>query len=319
MTNALFLSSRTTFLTRLQDNLTTLDVPIKAVACWDTVGELTHYVHHRLRLTTTLGSLGIPQLYLNWPIIGPILNRLFRLLDKPTRRLAFIDSEVLPNVRNCFHALALDEIRRPFSPTLWEIPKSRTTPITLKQCWFPGAHGNVGGSIDDAELPDIALAWMTAQLIECGLEFDDEYLAFCRKVNERYYTRTKQEPRGWGMGFIYNPLAGFEGWIEGLGGRNHRTPGHYCRSGDPNSPLRDTHETIHPSVRVRWQKQGKGMDDKGYYYPPSLRGFELRNNAKQHKPTSPTETGYWWEAADGTKLPEENLEDIERMLLNTYQ
>jgi hypothetical protein len=32
--------------------------------------------------------------------------------------------------------------------------------IDLQQCWFPGAHHNIGGGYPDNGLADIALAWM---------------------------------------------------------------------------------------------------------------------------------------------------------------
>ncbi|KAJ7828573.1 hypothetical protein B0H14DRAFT_2594582 [Mycena olivaceomarginata] len=40
--------------------------------------------------------------------------------------------------RNVFQALALDEKRAAFSPTLWSLPSSMAK-THLQQCWFPGA------------------------------------------------------------------------------------------------------------------------------------------------------------------------------------
>ena len=67
-----------------------VDVPIKAVAVWDTVG-----------------AFGIP-------VVG--------LSPQPApRAYSFVDSVPAPNVENAFQALALDEHRRHFTPTLWEV------------------------------------------------------------------------------------------------------------------------------------------------------------------------------------------------------
>lgn len=74
------------------------------------------------------GSLGIPHIGI--------------LPQRPTE-YAFVDTSVSPNVEYAFHALALDEHRKPFSPTIWEKPEGQELPKLLKQCWFPGVHSNV--------------------------------------------------------------------------------------------------------------------------------------------------------------------------------
>lgn len=64
---------------------------------------------------------------------------------------------VHPNIEFAFQALAIDERRSPFSPTLWTLPtdNSRTT---LIQCWFPGVHINIGGGSDQSLEPDTSEA-----------------------------------------------------------------------------------------------------------------------------------------------------------------
>lgn len=54
-------------------------------------------------------------------------------------------------VQHAFHALALDERRLPFAPTLWYVPdgETRGEGLSLKQVWFPGVHINAGGGSDD--------------------------------------------------------------------------------------------------------------------------------------------------------------------------
>jgi hypothetical protein len=86
--------------------------------------------------------------------------------------------EVLANstidIEHAYQALALDERRKAFRPTLWYIPKdlvgdpARPTP-ELKQVWFPGCHTNCGGGSSDAfgdmkgdseNISTAALCWM---------------------------------------------------------------------------------------------------------------------------------------------------------------
>jgi uncharacterized protein (DUF2235 family) len=57
-------------------------------------------------------------------------------------------------VEHAFHALALDEKRYHFGPTLWylkkdfieEMKRKEKDVSVLKQCWFPGYHIDIGGT-----------------------------------------------------------------------------------------------------------------------------------------------------------------------------
>ena len=74
-------------------------------------------------------------------------------------------------VENAFHALALDEHRKSFSPTLWYLPpgaggKKSERSTHLKQCWFAGVHTDVGRGYEDhapGDIADITFAWMLDQ------------------------------------------------------------------------------------------------------------------------------------------------------------
>ncbi|KAL5117538.1 hypothetical protein ACEQ8H_004568 [Pleosporales sp. CAS-2024a] len=217
--------------------LTRLDIPIKVIAVWDTVG-----------------SLGIPR-------IG-LLQRVGLQL-KESRATSFYDTKLSNCVENAFQALALDESRSSFSPAVWEKPEGNRT--TLRQVWFPGAHANVGGGYDDQQIADISLAWMMSQL-EPFLDMRDDYLFEQDEANEKYYKKTEGDVRPWSFGRIYNELTG----LFALGGSTMRKPGHYTAV-DPNNgkpidrPLRQTNEYIHPSVRTRYKLQGPGILDRGAY------------------------------------------------------
>jgi hypothetical protein len=86
-------------------------------------------------------------------------------------------AHVIVVIHNAFQALALDEHRKPFGPTLWHLPppppsSPEQPPVritNLEQCWFPGVHINVGGGSDDQikggrgdreEIAALTLAWM---------------------------------------------------------------------------------------------------------------------------------------------------------------
>lgn len=106
----------------------------------------------------TVGSLGIPA------IVGGV-DPLF---------YGFLDTSLHPDVVNAFHALAIDERRREFPPTLWT---SEPAPgQVMRQVWFCGAHGDVGGgytkdnSDDGTTLSDITLGWMIRNAVTLGLE-----------------------------------------------------------------------------------------------------------------------------------------------------
>jgi hypothetical protein len=117
-----------------------LTVPIRFIGVWDTVG-----------------ALGIPDDL-----------ALMNLLDKP-EKWRFHDTTLGESVRTARHAIALDEMRASFTPTLWEHGEGRD----VRQVWFPGVHSDVGGGYADCRLSDGALRWMIDEAREAGLQFND--------------------------------------------------------------------------------------------------------------------------------------------------
>ena len=81
----------------------------------------------------------------------------------------FADTQLSLKVTRGFHAVALDEQRNDFTPTLWDPAPSVT------QVLFPGAHADVGGgypmSNKESGLSDGALQWMIEQLTSIGVIF----------------------------------------------------------------------------------------------------------------------------------------------------
>ncbi|PUU77087.1 hypothetical protein B9Z19DRAFT_988225 [Tuber borchii] len=182
---------------------------IKTISCWDTVG-----------------SLGIPTL--NVPIVKDYVSGINHA------RYDFHDTNLSLKVENAFHALALDEERIFFEPTLWkkteewkEMEKNKGA--KLKQCWFPGVHSDIGGGWDDQEIADMTLAWMMQQLLPF-LEFDDSYL-------DNIIRNSDVSKNQWANGEIHYE-TGVKKWTLNW---NTRTPGMQD----------DTNEKIHKSVRIR--------------------------------------------------------------------
>jgi hypothetical protein len=84
-----------------------------------------------------------------------------------------------------FHALAIDEQRRSFEPTLWTKttdnadPASASPPRPLAQVeqrWFVGAHANVGGGYANDVLAQPPLEWLMGKAAALGLQFRNTYV-----------------------------------------------------------------------------------------------------------------------------------------------
>jgi uncharacterized protein (DUF2235 family) len=110
----------------------------------------------------TVGALGVPTR-------GP-LGWLTR------RRWGFHDVQLSGRVQSAFHALALDEQRRAFAPTVWRADDADAHRQRVEQVWFPGSHSNVGGGYADCTLSDITLQWMAERAGSCGLELGADRL-----------------------------------------------------------------------------------------------------------------------------------------------
>ncbi|MEM6758227.1 MAG: DUF2235 domain-containing protein [Pseudomonadota bacterium] len=105
----------------------------------------------------TVGARGIPTALFG--AIAAFYNRQYQ----------FHDMELSSSVRAARHAVAADEKRKFYVPTLWENtdrlnrtadPSGATTPY--QQRWFVGDHGIVGGSANVDALSVLPKAWVVA-------------------------------------------------------------------------------------------------------------------------------------------------------------
>ncbi|HET7835891.1 MAG TPA: DUF2235 domain-containing protein [Variovorax sp.] len=115
-------------------------VGIEAIGVWDTVG-----------------SLGVP-------LYDPADAKKIDVFE-------FADRALSPKVRSGFHAIAIDEQRGDFEPTLWDARDG------VHQRWFCGAHADVGGGYPTQDLSGFALDWMIGHFRDSGVEISPQYQA----------------------------------------------------------------------------------------------------------------------------------------------
>jgi uncharacterized protein (DUF2235 family) len=91
-----------------------------------------------------------------------------------TRQLRWPFTKQLPHAHTIRHAVAIDEIRRPFAPYLVNVPNPNHLNVDvnqdLREVWFSGVHSDVGGVFaTGTRLSDIPLKWMADEAVAAGL------------------------------------------------------------------------------------------------------------------------------------------------------
>jgi Uncharacterized alpha/beta hydrolase domain (DUF2235) len=130
-------------------------VPIMFLGVWDTVGALG--------VPASMGLLRIAE-------------------DLGHNAPHFHDTRLGARVRHARHAVAMDEKRGPFVPTLWTNLPLDEPGRTAEQVWFAGDHCDVGGGHPQTGLSDCALSWMIKEAQSCvpELRFRPDILAQIR-------------------------------------------------------------------------------------------------------------------------------------------
>ena len=135
-------------------------VRIKFIGVWDTVG-----------------ALGVP----------------LRMLGFMDEKNLFYDNKIGPNIDIARHALAIDELRSDFEPTIWLGREN----MDLKQVWFTGVHSDVGGGYkpdkNKKTLSDIPLKWMINEAEKPGLSFEKHLKS---RLKGDHLARQHQEYKG---------------------------------------------------------------------------------------------------------------------------
>jgi uncharacterized protein (DUF2235 family) len=187
---------------------------------------------HFIGVWDTVGSLGVPY--------GP-LSRI------AASRYNFHDTDLSEAVNYAYQALAIDERRGAFPPTLWTrkagrgaLPEDQAHKQVLEQVWFAGSHSDIGGGYEDRSLSDISFLWMVSKAAAAAtddggrpLAFDEDYLR--KKVNRS-------------MGALADSAGGMWRYLP-----------KYVRALMAKPPEgKETCEFVHSSVvrRYKWPKAG---------------------------------------------------------------
>jgi uncharacterized protein (DUF2235 family) len=223
-----------------------IPAPIKLVGVWDSVG-----------------SLGIPFLSI------PGISR---------STLGFLHTGLRISIENGFHALAIDEHRRDFTPTLWttRAPKDPKAVVaaprplsSVEQRWFVGAHGNVGGGYASDLLAQVPLRWIMKKASLHGLSFRND-VDLDGDVLDAPVSDSYRE-------FLH-------GLYCKVYGRSYRTIGERPVVREDGTH-RSVNETIDASVFERWRSDGqyrpKSMEawSKLYKVDPASFGTSIRANS----------------------------------------
>ena len=154
----------------------------------------------------TVGAMGIPS----------------NDLDTQGSQYEFHDTTLSSTVTSAYHALAIDETRPEFRPTLWtSTPKRRRT---MEQVWFAGVHSEVGGGQKPA-LTDMPLRWMQENAMANGLELDPSQVV-CFNRQDYFNAPVSDHFRGFWKNATWKPSSwNFYGLFAKIqGSRPHRRP-----------------------------------------------------------------------------------------------
>ena len=125
---------------------------------------------HFLGVWDTVGALGIPE------DMG-VLKLLNKIGDH-----TFHDTQLSDSITHARHAIALDERRGSFTPTLWKKANANQDAV---EKWFAGVHSDVGGGYREIGLANCALQWMIKEAKGKDLAFEDGMVS-----------QVKDNPRG---------------------------------------------------------------------------------------------------------------------------
>jgi uncharacterized protein (DUF2235 family) len=118
-----------------------------------------------------------------WDTVGSIGLATGNIEGISRSQFDYLQTGLRIHILNGYHALAIDEHRNDFAPTLWDVrhPKNPNAVIaqprtlsSVEQRWFVGAHANVGGGYETDLLAQAPLRWMMKKAESQGLSFRSE-------------------------------------------------------------------------------------------------------------------------------------------------
>lgn len=112
----------------------------------------------------TVGSLGVPL-----DIRDYLVGR--------RSRYQFHDTTLSSVIDHSLQAVAIDERRRFFPPSLWQVPQHANF-TTVEQVWFPGVHSDIGGGYGEGGVGAQTLGWMLNRIDRLNAEAGQASLDF---------------------------------------------------------------------------------------------------------------------------------------------
>lgn len=180
---------------------------------------------HFIGVWDTVGALGIP---------GTAISE--------TGAFKWHDQQISKKVKYAYHAMALDEHRKSYDTTLWTTEDGRKKPgnVDVEQCWFIGAHANVGGGYGDDALADLSFAWMMQKAAAAGLALRP----FAPKPDAHFGVVVDSFKR-----FLRGVYAGISALFKAGDGRHYRD----FRGPKQKDKSVAVNVTVHESVWWRWR------------------------------------------------------------------
>lgn len=127
----------------------------------------------RCHSSVTIAFVGVfdtvRALGMRWPL-------LWRILPTPH---PYHNHTLGPATEVARQALALHETRQAYAPVLWDTSHDQAATGCVRQMWFRGSHGDVGGQIDGVAasrpLANIPLTWMLEEAEGSGVPLPENW------------------------------------------------------------------------------------------------------------------------------------------------
>lgn len=206
----------------------------------DVAEDVTELRVRYLGIWDTVGALGVPAH--------------LKLLAGLNSAHQFHDTTLSSFVERARHAVAADERRRTFEPSLWtnldDLNGLRPQDPLYEQLIFPGVHSAVGGGGPVRGLSDTALEWVFEGAKKQGLAFDldDQSPIYQLIPDHRAQLFNATGKTGWD----------WKDWLTGVGLRDRKFP--------------DLDQTaIHPSLARRYAESPDRLPERKPYRPGALK------------------------------------------------
>ncbi len=105
-----------------------------------------------------------------WDVVGSFGLSFDTFINFQDINLGWDIDKIASCVKNCYHAMALDERRESFNVTRLNAEGRLDN---IEEVWFRGVHSDVGGGNKNVKRSNIALQWMLEKARACGVPIND--------------------------------------------------------------------------------------------------------------------------------------------------